>query len=95
MTVLWDQIPIHACKATEQYLTAAPDVAVAPFPAYVPKINPADGIWRYVKYGRLPNYTPPDLVVLRGTITAEFDRLREREDLLASFIRYTSLPLAL
>jgi transposase len=95
MTVLWDQIPIHCCKAIEQHLIEAPGVAVEPFPAYAPKINPADGIWRYVKYGRRANYTPSDLAVLRRTVTAELDKLRGRPDLLASCIRYTRLPLAL
>jgi len=94
MTVLWDQIPIHSCKAIEQLIEAS-DVAVEPLPAYAPKINPADGIWRYVKYGRLTNYTPADLALLRRTVTAELDQLRGREDLLASFIRFTRLPLAL
>jgi transposase len=95
MTVLWDQIPIHSCKAVEDYLIGAAEVTAEPFPPYAPKINPADGIWRYVKYGRLANYTPPSLAVLRGTVTAELDQLRWREELLASFVRFTRLPLML
>ena len=39
----------------------APGVVAEPFPPYASKLNPADGIWGYVKYGRLPNYAPPDL----------------------------------
>lgn len=95
MTVLWDQIPIHSCKAIDRYLIETPDIAVEPFPAYAPKLNPADGIRRYVKYGRLANYTPADLAVLRRTVTVELDQLRGRADLLASFIRFTRLPLPL
>jgi transposase len=93
VTILWDRITIHSCEEVKQCLQGAPDVVVEPFPPAVPKLNPADGIWGYIKYGRLPNYTPPDLDVLRATVTEELDRLRQNEDLLRSFIRHTKLPL--
>jgi transposase len=93
LTILWDRITIHSCEAVEGCLKGAPGVVVEAFPPYASKLNPADGIWGYIKYGRLPNYTPPDLDVLRSTITAELDRLQQEEDLLRSFIRHTKLPL--
>jgi transposase len=93
VTILWDRITIHSCGQVEQCLRALPGVVVEPFPPYTPKLNPADGIWGYIKYGRLPNYTPPDLDVLRTTITEELDRLRQEEGLLRSFIRHSKLPL--
>ena len=93
VTILWDRITIHSCEQVEQCLGAASGVVVEPFPPYAPKLNPADGIWGYIKYGRLPNYTPPDLDVLRDTVTAELDRLRQQEELLRSFARHTKLPL--
>jgi transposase len=95
LTILWDRITIHSCEETERCLKRLPDVMFEPFPPYTPKLNPADGIWSYVKYGRLPNFTPPDLEVLRTTVTAELDRLRQEEELLRSFIRHTKLPLGL
>lgn len=94
-TILWDRIAIHSCEEVERCLNAAPGVLFEPFPPCAPKLNPADGIWGYIKYGRLPNYTPPDLDVLRTTITDELDRLRQEEGLLRSFIRHSKLPLAL
>src|SRR5262245_697574 len=93
LTILWDRITIHSCEEVERYLRGANGVVVEAFPPYAPKLNPADGIWGYIKYGRLPNYTPPDLDVLRCTVTAELDRLRQEEELLRSFIRHTELPL--
>jgi transposase len=93
VTILWDRITIHSCEEVKQCLKGAPGVAVEPFPPAAPKLNPADGIWGYIKYGRLPNYTPPDLDILRATVTEELDRLRQNEDLLRSFIRHTKLPL--
>jgi transposase len=93
VTILWDRITIHSCAEVEQCLQGAAGVVVEAFPPYAPKLNPADGIWGYIKYGRLPNYTPPELDVLRTTITEELDRLRQEEELLRSFIRHTKLPL--
>jgi transposase len=91
LTVIWDQIPIHECEAVEDYLAAERDVVAEPLPPYAPELNPADGIWRYVKYGRLPNYTPPALDVLRTKIVEELERLRDRPDLLKSFVLFTKL----
>jgi hypothetical protein len=68
-------------------------VVAEAFPPHAPRLNPADGLWGYIKYGRLPNYTPPDLDMLRSTVTEELDRLRQEEELLRSFIRHAKLPL--
>jgi transposase len=93
LSILWDRITIHSCEEVEQCLKGISGVVVEAFPPYAPKLNPADGIWGYIKYGRLPNYTPPDPDVLRTTVTAELDRLRQEEELLRSFVRHTKLPL--
>jgi transposase len=94
-TILWDRITIHSCEQVEQCLRGAAGVVAEMFPPYAPKLNPADGIWGYIKYGRLANYTPPDLDELRATLTEELDRLKQEEGLLRSFIEYTKLPLGL
>src|SRR5262249_36312654 len=93
VTILWDGIAIHFCEEVERCLSRTPGVVAERFPPYASKLNPADGIWGYIKYGRLPNYAPADLDVLRATLTGEFDRLRQEEGLLRSFIRHTKLPL--
>jgi len=93
MTVIWDRIPIHHCEDLDKYLAEMKDIVVEPFPQYAPELNPADGIWRYIKFGRLANYTPRDLGLLRETIIKELNRLRRRADLLKSFVRFTKLPI--
>src|SRR5262249_22013684 len=95
LTVFWDRIPIHSGATVEDFLASEPDVVVEPFPPYAPELNPADGIWRYLKNSPLANYTPPDLRALRTKLTAELQRLRDRPDLLRSFIRFTKLPIRL
>jgi len=93
LTVIWDGTTIHNCPALTEELAKDPEVALESFPPYAPELNPADGIWRYVKHDRLPNFAPPDLGVLRQSVTAELQRLRRRPDLLKGFIRFTGLPV--
>lgn len=95
MTVIWDQIPIHCCRPIDDFTAAAPGVILEPFPPYAPELNPTDRVWGYVKYHRLPNFTPPDLSVLRSSVVQELDRVASRCDLLRAFIRATKLPIAL
>jgi transposase len=93
LTVIWDRTPIHDCPALDEELSKHPEVVAELLPPHAPELNPADGIWRYIKHDRLPNYAPPDLSELRRTVTAELDRLRKRPDLLRGFIRFTKLPV--
>jgi transposase len=95
MTVIWDQIPIHECEEVDEYVAEGHEIVVEPFPPHAPELNPADGIWRYVKFGRLANYTPSDLGVLRAKVIQELDQLRGRSELLKSFVRFTKLPIDL
>jgi len=91
ITLLCDGIAIHRSKPVIDYLHRNRMVVVEPFPPYAPELNPVDKVWGYVKYNRLANYAPPDLVVLRERITIEFHRLQKRPDLLESFFKSTGL----
>lgn len=66
-----------------------------PFPPYAPELNPADGIWRYVKYGRLSNFAPYTMDELRKKVIEGLDRLKKSPSLLKSFINFAKLPLDL
>lgn len=95
ITVVWDSVTIHGCMPVRAYLSEHPHMWVEHFPPHASELNPVDGVWSYVKYSRLANYTPVDLVQLRETVTAELSRVKERADLLRAFIRRTGLPLGL
>jgi transposase len=95
MTILWDRIPIHECEDIDEYTAEAGDLVVEPFPPHAPELNPADGIWRPVKYRKLSNYTPSDLGVLRKQVREELDQLQDRPDLLKAFVRFTKLSIDL
>lgn len=93
MTIVWDRTCIHWCRPVDEYLAEEPELVLEPLPPYAPKLNPADGIWRYVKYHRLANYAPTELSALREAVTMELESLKERPDLLKSFVRFTKLPV--
>jgi len=91
ITLVWDEIAIHRSKPVIDYLHKHRTVVVEPFPPFAPELNPVNNVWGYVKYNRLANYAPMDLLTLRKRLTAEFRRLQKRPDLLESFHARTGL----
>jgi transposase len=95
ITIIWDQIIIHSADVVLEYFRTVPDIITESFPPYAPELNPVDRAWFYIKYGRLPNYTPPTMVKLRRSVESEIKRLQRKPDLLRSFIRQSEVPLML
>ena len=93
LIVIWDQIPIHMSYPVKRYEMLHKDVLFVPFPPYAPELNPVDYVWSYVKWSRLANYCPKNLVELRKTVTSELTRASKRPDLLESFFKATGETL--
>ncbi|RPJ32352.1 MAG: hypothetical protein EHM35_11520 [Planctomycetaceae bacterium] len=89
-TIVWDGILIHSAKPLADYFMRCRHIVNESLPPGVPELNPVDNVWGYVKYGRLPNYTPADLKELRHRISTEFSRLQNRPDLLSPHISSVS-----
>jgi transposase len=92
-TIIWDSVRIHLAESVQGYLSAMDGIVTETFPPHAPDLNPVDSVWSYIKYARLPNYTPFDLSELRKTLTAELRRVQGQPHLLLSFIRRTGLAL--
>ena len=90
-TIIWDSVRIHLAESVQNYLSATDDIVTERFPPNAPNLNPVDGVWSYIKYARLPNYTPYDLLELRRRLTTELRRLQRHPELLFSFISRTGL----
>ena len=90
-TIIWDSVRIHLAEPVQNYLSTTGDIVTETFPPNAPNLNPVDGVWSYIKYARLPNYTPYDLFELRRKLTTELRRLQRHPDLLLSFIFRTGL----
>jgi putative transposase len=90
-TITWDSVRIHLAEPVRNYLSTTGDIVTETFPPNAPNLNPVDSVWSYIKYARLPNYTPYDLFELRRKLTTELRRLQRHPDLLFSFISRTGL----
>ncbi len=51
VVVVWDGTPIHRCNDVKRFHAdgAAKRLEVLPFPGYAPELNPAAGVWRWLK----------------------------------------------
>jgi len=83
------QVSTRPVRAAVQELIEETGLVSEPFPLHAPELNPVDRVWGYVKYNRIPNFAPPDLGILRSTLTREFDRVGSMPDLLKSLIGST------
>lgn len=96
MTVIWDRHGIHSrARLVQEFLAANPSVVAEDLPGYAPDLNPDEGVWGWVKYGRLANLAAADTQELRARVTAELTWLKEHPYCLDSFIEHTNLPLLL
>ena len=95
ITIIWDQIIIHSSDVVLKYLQTVPDITTEFFPPYAPELNPVDRAWFYLKYDRLPNYTPSTMAKLRCSVESEIKLLQGKTGLLRSFIQQSEVPLVL
>ena len=92
LLIVWDKGTVHdRSKDVRDYLAKHPEIHTERFPSYAPELNPVELIWSTTKYGRMANFTPVNTNQLRSRLCEEMARLRNRKDLLASFIQH-ALP---
>jgi transposase len=96
LTILWDRHRIHSrAKVVQQWLAGQTGVVLEDLPAYSPKLNPDEMVWGWLKYGRLPNFAPKDVVELRDHLITELDWATFDRELLAGFFNHADLGVAL
>ena len=96
MTILWDKGNVHdRARVVRAYLAKHPEIVTEPFPSHAPEINPDESVWGHTKYGRLANFVPEDTAELRRVLIEELERMDQRPDLLATFIRHAEVRLRL
>lgn len=81
--ILWDGAPIHRSKRLRAYLAegASQRIHLERFPAYAPELNPAEGIWQYLKHVELRNCSCADLPTLLNEINAATIRIQENQEI--------------
>jgi transposase len=68
---------------------------IEPLPAHAPTLMPVEFLWRWLKYGRLCNFTPQNAQQLNKAVIRELDAIWDNQVLLASFWHFSDLPLPL
>jgi putative transposase len=91
ITLIWDECRIHWAWPVKELLHENPNIDVEPLPPYAPELNPVDYVWSYVKWSRLANYCPLNLVELRKTLIAELTMVANQPALLRLLFSGTGL----
>jgi transposase len=91
--VVWDRGPMHRGPAIRQLQQDYPRLILERLPAYAPELNPTEGVWTYVKWGRLCNFAPPDSPTLEKHVFNELHAIRRHQKRLRGFWTRSKLPL--
>lgn len=93
ITLIWDEIRIHSAYPVKKFLSEHPNFEVEQLPPYAPELNPVDYVWSYVKYARLANFCPHDLIELRNAVVVELTKVKRSPRLLRSLFSGSGLTL--
>jgi transposase len=87
--VVWDGVSVHRSKEVKQFLEeegseASGRIELVRLPAYAPDLNPAEGIWSYLKCVQMRNFACHNLTHLRYVLTDAFANLLGNTDIVRS-----------
>jgi transposase len=89
LLVIWDGAPIHRSQAVQEYLAggAARWIHLEQFPSYAPELNPAEGIWNYLKRVELKNRCCQSISHLYYELGKAKERLRHKSKVILGCIK--------
>jgi transposase len=93
LLIIWDGLPAHRGQAVKDFLRAgaARRIHLEQFPGYAPDLNPAEGVWQYLKYVEMKNLCCHTLAELRDELRKAIARLRHKTDIICSCIDHAHL----
>jgi transposase len=88
LLVIWDGSPIHRCQEVKAFLAspAGQGVHLEQLPAYAPELNPAEGVWNYLKRVELKNVICQHLGQLSYELDKAIKRLRQKPHIIRACI---------
>jgi transposase len=97
LLLIWDGLPAHRGQAVKDFLRAgaAQRLHLERLPGYAPDLNPAEGIWQYLKYVEMKNLCCRTLAELRDELRKAIARLRHKTEVICSCIDPIHLGQAL
>jgi transposase len=92
--VLWDGGTMHKGDPIRTLVEESQGrLMIEPLPPHASSLMPVEFVWRWLKYGRLCNFTPRDASDLNDAISRELDAIWDNLGLLRSFFHQSDLPL--
>jgi transposase len=87
---IWDGAPIHYGQPVKDFLRrgAAKRLLLEQLPGYAPDLNPAEGIWNYLKRVELANRCCSDLAALTLAVRRAKERLRHKRSVICACFRH-------
>ena len=92
MVLIWDNLNTHVSVRMRELIAARPWLTVIRLPAYAPDLNPAEGVWRWMKRG-LTNIAARGVDHLADLVRQRLRACQQRTDLLAGFFASTGMTL--
>jgi putative transposase len=89
--VVWDRGNMHRGNPIRELLARFPRLELHWLPPYAPELNPVEHLWNHLKYGRFPNYAPPDTQVLNLRVRRRLQVICGKPDKLQSFLNASNL----
>jgi putative transposase len=89
--LVWDRSNTHRAKIVNRFFEDTDRWMPEFFPPYAPELNPVEAVWGWLKTNPLANWAPPDVKTLGTTARYHTQRLRNRPDLVRSFLKSTPL----
>ena len=89
IVLIWDGSPIHRAEVLKDFLArgAAKRLHLEQLPGYAPDLNPAEGIWNYLKRVELGNVCCRDFDHVYREIIRAKERLRHKKEIIMSCSR--------
>jgi transposase len=89
LLIVWDGAPIHRGQAVKEFLAGggAGRIHLEQLPGYAPELNPAEGIWNYLKRVELKNLCCQSIPHLCLELRRAKERLRHKTDVILGCIK--------
>jgi transposase len=89
LLVIWDGAPIHRSWVVREYLSkgGADRIHLEHLPGYAPELNPAEGIWSYLKRVELKNLCCQSISHLNYELRKATNRLRHKTQVILGCIK--------
>jgi DDE superfamily endonuclease len=92
IVLVWDNLNTHVSRRIHALIDARSWLTVIRSPAYAPDLNPAEGVWRWMKRG-LTNTAARNVDHLADLVRQRLRACQQRTDLLAGFFAGTGMTL--